>query len=565
MCINKRSIVNQGYVPGRIHSTRFIDINCNHCWQCHLNRVNDVTFRVLHEVLSSQGIPFFVTLTYSDFSLPYLLYRGASGNIERVSVWNRTHFQRYIKRLRRKLEYYFGIKSDAFKYFMTCERGSSDSYVSDSGVLRIATERPHYHFLPLLKVDSNLSPVRDLPPDFLHSQYVIDYGVSVTGFFRYLLNKEWFYGNVDDLQMCRDIVSSVRYVCKYVCKNLGDPLFNIPLRDWLELYDPEFDHASALWFIQSKPFEPDLVFDPKIRKKDMRKVSTFVYQGVTYENGKHYKRFPRPISFCSLMPRCMGSINLGLSFIDNLDCEELFDYMTGKRKVTLPSVKSSSLINLPRYYFRRLCKESFIVPSSIDGLPVQYSRTVITKKSSYERSVFLTDRLDLVDSWDNVRHWHLVSRVRLTTYSVTSSFGDSINRYNFKSYVRNRFATFKDYFRNRSYYLDLLHKYFLLPPSYRIAAESLVLDKEAFKEVHEYFQCRGLCFYTFVKAVRLSTDEYSDYPVSEVKFYFYILKLLDLCQYYLAHQQHLKNDKVYSSSFYSSAFDNPDLFLNHFI
>ena len=547
MCINKTPILNKGYRDYNLYTPRYIDINCNHCWQCNLNRINDVTFRILSDITAYNCPSAFVTLSYSDFYLPYLVYRGPSGNSEKISCWNREHVKRYIKRIRRKLHYYFGVQSSSFKYFLTCERGSDEEYVSDSGKIRKATLRVHYHFIPYLLCDLDLSPCRSLPNAFLESDFATQFDSLLLAFWHYLLDTEWYYGNVDHQDMCRDIVSRVKYVCKYVCKNISDPVFKVSPKDVLGIIDPEFDISSDLWYIQLKHSSPG--FD-----------NSFKWGESYFTTGTSRKRYPRSIRFSSLFPRCMGSCNIGMSFLENLSYDEIYSYLSGVRKVCLPGVSSSTLIRLPSYYYRKVCKStSFVTPGS------HYVRDCVTPRSTYRLHLEHSSLFRLKFDWDNIQGLHIVKVPSNVSQTSLSDFGKLVQRHKFKNYVSNLIISLRYYFYNRSLFFDYLDKYSLFDKSFRYWLYDLYLFSFSPSDVMSSIDLSSLSFRKVAQAVRLSYPQYSDISVSEVKSLFSYIKLVEVCQYYVAHLTHLKMDKVYRDKFYSTCSDNPELFLPHYI
>lgn len=90
-----------------------IQLACGQCDGCRIDRSKEWAARIVHESLMHPE-NCFVTLTYDDANLPY------DGSL------NKTHFQKFMKRLRKKYE---GTK---IRYFHAGEYGAKLS-------------RPHYH------------------------------------------------------------------------------------------------------------------------------------------------------------------------------------------------------------------------------------------------------------------------------------------------------------------------------------------------------------------------------------------------------------------------------------
>ncbi|AXL15266.1 replication initiator protein [Microviridae sp.] len=109
----KRSIVfnrNQGY------DDLVIELPCGQCIGCRLERSRQWAIRCLHEA-SLYDDNCFLTLTYSDVNLPI------DGSL------NKEHFQKFMKRLRKK---YPRLPGNTIRYFHCGEYGEK-------------LNRPHYH------------------------------------------------------------------------------------------------------------------------------------------------------------------------------------------------------------------------------------------------------------------------------------------------------------------------------------------------------------------------------------------------------------------------------------
>lgn len=137
-----------------------LQVPCNKCAECLQAKRNEWYIRTHYEVertLSLGGYVYFDTLTYNDDNLPKLSHflDIAKYGISDFSCFNLQHFKAFIKRLRRKIAYHCGVKSNAFRYFLTSEYGEDDRY----------THRPHYHIL--FFVNCGILPM-------LFSQFVAD-------------------------------------------------------------------------------------------------------------------------------------------------------------------------------------------------------------------------------------------------------------------------------------------------------------------------------------------------------------------------------------------------------
>ncbi len=91
-----------------------LDLPCNQCMGCRLDRSKEWAARIVHEAQMHQD-KCFITLTYNKENLPH------DGSL------NKSHFQKFMKRLRRKYE------PQQIRYFHCGEYGESD------------LRRPHYH------------------------------------------------------------------------------------------------------------------------------------------------------------------------------------------------------------------------------------------------------------------------------------------------------------------------------------------------------------------------------------------------------------------------------------
>lgn len=178
-----------------------IDCPCGHCPECLEQKKKDILFRAQYEDASSV-FKFFLTLTYDATSLPVVVVREPvfDDNGELVSepfymsVWSKSDIQKFHKRLRIALARKFGISSDAFRYFLVCERGKK------------GTKRPHYHGVYFLRCA----------------------GVSAADFLK-LCNECWNLGHAEN--MCieedRDEANALAYVTKYVTKQIDASTKNV--------------------------------------------------------------------------------------------------------------------------------------------------------------------------------------------------------------------------------------------------------------------------------------------------------------------------------------------------
>lgn len=503
MCVNKLRILNPGYSPTDFYSRRFIEVSCGHCWQCQQERVNSISFRMIQEVSQPGVIPFFVTFTYAPEYRTILHYQLVGEPPRQLSVWNRQHFQRLLKNVRRQLQYYYGVGSNSFKYLCTCERGVVDEYVDDYGRLRKGQKAPHLHSIFLLYSGMFGSPVRELPPAFLDYCKSQVLAPDYLSFFRWLLNTKWIYGHVDDIAFARDIVASVRYVCKYINKNHDDPFYKIPLSSYLEIQDKEFDI------------------------KNKRAI-------------EQHLRCPHAISNTDIAPRSCASVNLGISFVESLDLSSTLNYLSGRSKVTLPGVKCSSQINLPNYFYNKLCK-------SVTKL--HYNRIYTRRFNNFDsfgtRPVYTYPLNNYKDVFNNVVGHFREATKKVYTASTLTQLGVFVRRNRFLS----AFRSIRDFISGISsqfdYYRKLFNQYTNLKP--------------VFQTCLHYFD------YPLVSISNFSLSDYISVLRGQNGIKYDTYCFAKVCQFMCSHYDHLARERVYKQGLASAAYDNPDLFTNHFI
>lgn len=244
---NDNYVDNDGFIHRYHHGFR-IDVPCGHCEQCLQVKRDSYVVRTESE-FSRSKFACFLTLTYDNRHLPK--YKQISSpvwspdgdllarpKVYNRSVWDKSHVQSFLKQLNERIIYYVGSsvlglsrlvkKSDGtytrfvtdewksftaqfgrpLKYLCVCERGKNDIYYDPRGNKRRGTSRPHYHLILLFNTDY-------ITPSFVHS----------------LVNELWEYGlcynvllgdNHDRNHMTRDVAKSIRYICKYVTKDLHD-------------------------------------------------------------------------------------------------------------------------------------------------------------------------------------------------------------------------------------------------------------------------------------------------------------------------------------------------------
>lgn len=121
------------------------------------------------ETFDDGGYVVFDTFTYDDEHLPRLKDyfdestltsvddEGKEKSFANYGCFNRNHFPKFMKDLRSALEYAgFDVK-DKIKYCYVTEYGHDDEYISDRGLKRRGTMRPHYHLMMFVS-DTTLRP-----------------------------------------------------------------------------------------------------------------------------------------------------------------------------------------------------------------------------------------------------------------------------------------------------------------------------------------------------------------------------------------------------------------------
>lgn len=173
---------------------------------------------------SCGGKVVFVTFTYNDSHLPRLPIFKEDGTVKFVSSFSRVHKQRFLNSLRCYLydnfptfkksfstKYTLVPEELPFRYTWVSELGSDGYYTDDTGNVRKATNRPHYHCLFFFP-PTIVSQLGHNPKDY-----------------KWLLGHLWHYGMVrwsDEKRSYKypifvDSDFAARYVSKYCNKDLN--------------------------------------------------------------------------------------------------------------------------------------------------------------------------------------------------------------------------------------------------------------------------------------------------------------------------------------------------------
>lgn len=133
-CFHPRDVKVQQKITWNHYVDRYIRVPCGRCFACRRQRQQDWSFRIQQEakdIIDSGGSVYFVTLTYDDDHLTYMVDQDTGQQFDSPSL--DTH---EIGMFCRKLRKRFG--SESLRYFGCGEYG-------DEGL------RPHYHIVLFLK------------------------------------------------------------------------------------------------------------------------------------------------------------------------------------------------------------------------------------------------------------------------------------------------------------------------------------------------------------------------------------------------------------------------------
>lgn len=512
MCINKLRIINKGYRPFDFRTSQFIDVNCGHCIQCQSSRQSAFAYRLQQEVFSHDCIPFFVTLTYSPLFLPMLYYYNDDFELKSISVWNRQHVQRFNKVLRRQLEYYFGIVN-AFKYLCCCERGTDRIYLSDSGRYRVAQQLPHFHLMYVLYNPDSFKPIRELPDGyikFLYDHRKEHLGVNLRSFFHYLIQSRWYYGNVKDLEVTRDVASCTRYVSMYCTKNINENLFDIPINRIHSLKDFDFEMRSV-------------------------------------------KRQISAIKLSHLKPLCSQSSNLGF---DSSKTQFYADTISDNKLVPLVGTIRSNNIPLPFYYFNKIGKFTFKIPENCT-----YSYHDGIRNHKCVHVPFYRRVLD----WDNIRGAFVDVRKKVYTSTFYTNIGNKIRDKLFYNKIDRQVKSLVCMLRNKDYFSNLYDKFLSLDKevfngfSYLFYPRDSIKDSLSWLSSHVKVLPRLLKEFSHLDRVSLFSIS-GDYKHIDI-----LLKTFSLCRTTHSYLNQVTYRELFKKRLTGVALKDPQLLLPHFI
>lgn len=244
-CINPLSFK----VKDKFGRSKIIDVPCGHCLNCMIKKQSQIEFLAKKELIDNYQAgqsASFVTLTYDDNHVPL--------NEEGFLTLRRSDMQKFLKRMRRNMEYH-NRKRD-FKVLYCGEYGDGSHSSSKTGV---STCRPHFHIVFI-----GLSPEE----------------------VRFYTRKLWNYGLCDIGPLG---AGGIRYLCKYMTKSIPDKDVK-QLREVAKVENPFFYHSVGLgkkWIERNldKIVNDDFCFNVNGKITPFPK---YVCQFVSYHTGVDY-------------------------------------------------------------------------------------------------------------------------------------------------------------------------------------------------------------------------------------------------------------------------------------
>lgn len=153
MCLNPIKIDNPRLYRRQHLDTASLYVNCNKCPECKNQLVNDWFVRLNYEYKSfksQKGAVYFLTLTYNDSCVPYVIDNDFKELIDKFNIkvpffsgmcFNKRHIVQFFKDFRAYFKKKYNV--DGIKHFTVCEYGTDEN----------STHRPHYHCLIFIPVD----------------------------------------------------------------------------------------------------------------------------------------------------------------------------------------------------------------------------------------------------------------------------------------------------------------------------------------------------------------------------------------------------------------------------
>jgi len=225
----------------------YLRIPCGQCIGCKLDRSRMWATRCIHEARSHDHNSF-ITLTYDEKHLPPDLSLVKS------------HWQQFVKRLRRHFEYHYGITG--IKYLHAGEYGEEH-------------KRPHYHAC-LFGIDfPDKKPYKTYDDISLYTSNILDtiwgMGFTTTGDVTY---------------------ESAAYVARYTVKKINGPKANIPDKK-TGLLHYERTHLHTGEVVEVIPEYSTQSRNPGLGKKHLTKILPDIYPWDEVIINGHPTRPPR--------------------------------------------------------------------------------------------------------------------------------------------------------------------------------------------------------------------------------------------------------------------------------
>ena len=254
------SCINPITIRYKRHNSYIVDttsVPCGHCLDCMIKKQSQLEFLCKKELLTQYQKGFgasFVTLTYDNKHIPQ--------TEEGFMTLQRSDVQKFIKNMRRQMEYY-NVKKD-FKYVYCGEYGDSFG-------------RPHYHIVFFGLCDTEVA---------------------------YYTRKLWKHGVCDIGPLGQ---GGIRYVLKYMQKSLNDKVIRLN-NDELGIENPFIYHSLGMgksWIINNlwKIVENGFTFN--IAGKKML-FPRHVMRFVSFHTGVDYLPYVKKFLTDEMLPKVKG-------------------------------------------------------------------------------------------------------------------------------------------------------------------------------------------------------------------------------------------------------------------
>lgn len=306
-------IRNSYFFINGIRYPLFCSLPCGRCDDCKFNYQEEIKSRALVEAANSGSVLFY-TLTYDTLN-------------DCVSL-NKSHVVESFKRLRQYINRFI----DDDLHFVNL-------YIGEYGTDPRYALRPHYHGLLFFNkhLDIHLfNKIKDLfNPKESHLHKCLEKnpkliyklrskGINASSF--YSVHKRlkgfWSFGVIYDLQICRNPLASVNYLCKYITKNL------INIDSFAVLKERDESHWVAPFIQLPKRYglgtrhlymyKNYIMFgrSPRLQLKYVSASGHVLFSNIKVPRLFINKLFP---SVGSLCPSCVINAHIVKSLLDSLD------------------------------------------------------------------------------------------------------------------------------------------------------------------------------------------------------------------------------------------------------